>query len=1150
MKSLLPPLKDDHAVVKPASSGEWVLDDNSLLKRISDGLKTTEFDYNAEDLISIPDVWARTAVVKNALFDESHSLHKRIQSEWRGLIGLIALASYHKMSLSVDLVNIESLKSAPFKTETKVTEIDGNFGAVLNAILPNTVLAQGMNWNEIGAIKIDQRPVGLIVPSTLVCPTKFYSGIVKEIPWFDGKQLIDPSMASDIKPEEILVLKNYLTTLESSMSGATISDRYSFDGILGELKKFKDSCEKRVASYSSGLLDIQGFKRSAINLTLPSHPIYDALKLISEFDAGGQHAFETLIKPRSGLEAHVQGFILIDPDMPNIIGRSASDIRIWDTISIEKINKDKKTKNQLVKSLEVEKYILVSPEDIFTDKLCIFPSDTDSIIEHSNQIDRQYLYPLKSTVLSIFSPENIRDNCKIIDNGTSFMVSLRVNLHDHLNNKFEYTITREYLEKDVVTYLNQPEIAAVWPNFKHPKWDQYFFYYSGNLQAMVAPRLLFSIKDLEKDLSNQNTFKEVKKTLSNLDQGKSRLTKRVGIVETSIVNELHLSKNPPEALVCDCTSNTEIRTYVPNEDRSQIGLLIFPPYQEVITNNSTGKIGIDFGTTNTCVYFRKSEEPPVPIAFKNRLHSPFEIDITNERIPYILRDFIPAKNISVPYLTIAKDRQFNQSKSDLSNNLHIWHSAIYFVGDLIDSLTDIKEPVSGNLQFNLKWSQSPEDRKRIETYLGQVGVQALAEAFCNGIDSDNLEWYFSYPEAFSPDQLRSFKKLFASSVNKVLDPLGESPKNYNVNYKSESLTSALYFASHKEAAFTESVITIDIGGQTSDVSIWQSRKLLWRSSVQIAGRHILIDFLTKNIDLIKDIAIEDKMIEESFPLLQSIQKDLSTDEIRNAVEVMVNSDLFAKGMANRFHIIDGQDSGKNLKTISELSLCGILYYVGQVIENLTASKKYNPKSSKSVTICLGGKASLIYKAIFKDSDDQTGIKKLFADASNGSISPDQIQFTFSDNPKHEASHGLLVSEKGIANLDTSTQDYSLLLGEDIEMGGEQVNYDQSINTLVIEKEWRALNLNNIKKFSELLKKNAEIIFEVTRKVENTILSKINMELVESQEKLQEEKKQGLDPFDKDLKGETSLMEPCFIVALREIMQKASTNEIKITSKRH
>ena len=81
--------------------------------------------------------------------------------------------------------------------------------------------------------------------------------------------------------------------------------------------------------------------------------------------------------------------------------------------------------------------------------------------------------------------------------------------------------------------------------------------------------------------------------------------------------------------------------------------------------------------------------------------------------------------------------------------------AIYFVGDLINSLTDIAKPVSGNLQFNLKWSQSPEDRKRTETYLGQVGVQALAESFNELINY--LEWYFSYPEAFSSDQLGLLK---------------------------------------------------------------------------------------------------------------------------------------------------------------------------------------------------------------------------------------------------------------------------------------------------------------------------------------------------------------------------------------------------------
>ena len=107
------------------------------------------------------------------------------------------------------------------------------------------------------AIKVDRRPVGLIV---LVCPTKHYTGAIKEISWFDGKQLIDPSVASDIKPEELLVLINYLGGLEQALINSNISDRYSYDGILGEIKKFKDSCNKRIASYSSGLLEIQGFK--------------------------------------------------------------------------------------------------------------------------------------------------------------------------------------------------------------------------------------------------------------------------------------------------------------------------------------------------------------------------------------------------------------------------------------------------------------------------------------------------------------------------------------------------------------------------------------------------------------------------------------------------------------------------------------------------------------------------------------------------------------------------------------------------------------------------------------------------------------------------------------------------------------------------
>ena len=65
-----------------------------------------------------------------------------------GLIGLIALASYHKMNLSVDLVNIESLKSAPFKTETKVNEIKEDVEVRID-----DEFAKTLGMNDLEALK-------------------------------------------------------------------------------------------------------------------------------------------------------------------------------------------------------------------------------------------------------------------------------------------------------------------------------------------------------------------------------------------------------------------------------------------------------------------------------------------------------------------------------------------------------------------------------------------------------------------------------------------------------------------------------------------------------------------------------------------------------------------------------------------------------------------------------------------------------------------------------------------------------------------------------------------------------------------------------------------------------------------------------------
>ena len=82
-------------------------------------------------------------------------------------------------------------------------------------------------------------------------------------------------------------------------------------------------------------------------------------------------------------------------------------------------------------------------------------------------------------------------------------------------------------------------------------------------------------------------------------------------------------------------------------------------------------------------------------------------------------------------------------------------------------------------------------------------------------------------------------------------------------------------------------------------------------------------------------------------------------------------------------------------------------------------KLYDPKHSQEVHVCLGGRASLLYKVLLTRDQDKDGLSKLFSTASNGKVDANNIIFNFTDDPKHEVAHGLLVEAKGMSDFDLS-----------------------------------------------------------------------------------------------------------------------------------
>ena len=652
-------------------------------------------------------------------------------------------------------------------------------------------------------------------------------------------------------------------------------------------------------------------------------------------------------------------------------------------------------------------------------------------------------------------------------------------------------------------------------------------------------------------MQDHKNTNETIKYINTLKDQSVQLSNRLPIIElATTITELHMLENPPEAIFCD--SQEDSMEYIPSADRESIGMALTRMPEEVSLNNSRMGFGIDFGTTNTNAYMQIEGGSPKIVNFLNRIYSPFTHDEFTESLVYTLRDFLPDKEIELPFLTIGRDRNISLEKNEIQIPLPIWSALIYYVGNINDALADIVDDKKRPLHFNLKWSKTPEDRERVKLFLSQVALQCFAEGLANGVDPARVTWNFSYPESFSPAQLQDFKDIFKVSLYSALQPFDQNIGSQLAPfYKSESLSSALYFASNNSAPFTESVVTIDIGGHTSDISIWQDRKLLWRNSMQIAGRHILINFLNENPSFIDVLAKNNKNMKDAYDnYLVKIVDSRDKIAIRNAIEVIVNSPDFDNAIRNEFLIVGGDNLGQKLRLISNLALSGILFYTGQIINYLTEKMKlYDPKHSQEVHVCLGGRASLLYKVLLTRDQDKDGLSKLFSTASNGKVDANNIIFNFTDDPKHEVAHGLLVEAKGMSDFDLSKRCFDLLLGEDVEVERNVVDSQTSVNDLDIEKQLRIIDLKNFKQFHEVLKDSLGITFELNRKSESGISAKVNTELVNSQADALEAKKQGVDLDSTDIKSESSRIEPPFVVALKEILERISRNEIPIRSAR-
>ena len=426
-------------------------------------------------------------------------------------------------------------------------------------------------------------------------------------------------------------------------------------------------------------------------------------------------------------------------------------------------------------------------------------------------------------------------------------------------------------------------------------------------------------------------------------------------------------------------------------------------------------IGVDFGTSSTTVYRKDSKGTPQPMNFEPRL-----LSITNSGDRgKLYDDFLPPKQEETPFLSLFQ----TLPPIPANQNEPLLHGHIYFLADYDDFRA------AGNIVSDLKWSPKQQDRILTRAFLKQLCLQCTAEAVVGR--ATEIDWRFSFPAAFSKADAAQFQNICQSVVTDCAALTGSSVRN--VTFQLESIVAPRYFervlqSETASGAFATGAVCIDIGGETSDISVWRTQQRnnpFWQTSIRLAGRHTFLDLLMRNPTVLE--LFEDEVI------------DIDNDQYYAQADALIKTrwEQWLKDLP----IKSGVPQVKAFVQLVATGISGLLYYVGLLLRYLSQTKGFEPRMP-SVYIAGNGSRILRWLAFGSfgpQNSSQALLKQVLLDAS-GFSNEGNFDIEISKNPKHESAYGLVADG---ARLEWDDEDrFGILSGEAFTEQGQDCEWTE------------------------------------------------------------------------------------------------------------
>lgn len=634
----------------------------------------------------------------------------------------------------------------------------------------------------------------------------------------------------------------------------------------------------------------------------------------------------------------------------------------------------------------------IAPKEYFTEKLFVIPradafhkqnvplpagGDTLKDVDGKSVTP---ILPIAKELLNDFSVDELSKRITFETTPDGIKVSLQLPSPD---GGVDFSVSRVYVnqkdggaaifDKHEIVDIPHLPVLEIWPNFRTPDWKVYYTYFNG---------------------AQQDTF-YVEPFPANGRPEDMKITKTSAF---------------PEAMICKYKSPGD-----PNHEDVGFLFLKAPPLT-VPDATKTWNVGIDFGTSSTTVY--KTELPdkadPESVTLGDRL---LQITDSQDLRSLVQDDFLSDQDEETPLFSLFQENSIGIPPADRIKPLE--DGRIYFVADY---------KLKDNVVSNLKWSPEPIDRKRTQAYLEQICLQCAAEAAANNVSQIN--WRFSYPIAFSAGDKDNFGSICKDAANDIRETGFQIA---NVSLETESIVAAKFFGGEL-GGFANGTVCIDIGGETSDISIWQDNTLCWQTSIRFAGRHIFLDLLKHNTDFLEIFEVPDepiKILKEAKDFYS--QADTWIDTWLNNSE---------QSLSQKFGIYGGKIKDTPFVPLISLGISGLFYYVGLIVNYLISKNRFRKTMPN---IYIGGNGSRILHWLangeFKpDSDSCEHLKDILLTAS-GFDPKNFFDLEITPKPKHEAAAGL-VDERTI--LKSTELQFDFLAGEVFTENGKDYEWTEPL----------------------------------------------------------------------------------------------------------